>query len=209
MATIILTSIASARAHHRKQNVDWTILRTVAPGIVIGTLFGSLVATRIPSSALQGIFAIFVLVVATQLALDIRPSPHRQLPGRAGRALAGGGIGVISSLVGIGGGTLSVPFLVYCNVAIHRAIGTSSAIGLPIAISGALGYLITGWGNTALPPYSLGFIYLPAFAGVALASSFTAPLGATLAQRFSAKRLKRLFAILLYAVGVKMCWGLF
>jgi uncharacterized membrane protein YfcA len=209
MATIIFTSIASTRAHHRKQHVDWTVARTMTPGVVIGTLFGSLLATHIHSTSLQGIFALFVLLVATQLALDLKPSPHRQLPGKAGTGLIGGGIGVISSLVGIGGGTLSVPFLAYCNVAIHRAIGTSAAIGLPIAVSGALGYLIMGWGNTALPPHSLGFIYLPAFAGVALASSFTAPLGATLAQRFSAKRLKRLFAILLYAVGVKMCWGLF
>jgi uncharacterized membrane protein YfcA len=159
MATIIFTSIASTRAHHRQQHVDWMVVRNIVPGVVIGTLLGSLVATQIHSASLQGIFAIFVLMVATQLALDLKPSPHRQLPSKAG--------------------------------------------------SGALGYLIMGWGNTTLPPYSLGFVYLPAFAGVALASSFTAPLGATLAQRFSAKRLKRLFAILLYAVGVNMCWGLF
>lgn len=209
LATIILTSISSARAHHRKHNVDWTVVRTIAPGIVIGTLLGSLVAASIHSNWLQIIFAVFVLAVATQLLLDLKPDPHRQLPGKAGTSLMGGVIGIISSLVGIGGGTLSVPFLVYCNSAIHRAIGTSSAIGLPIAISGTIGYLVTGWSVTEVPRYSLGFIYLPAFAGIAIASIFTAPIGAAIAQRFSAKRLKRLFALLLYVIGIKMAWGLF
>lgn len=209
LATIILTSISSARAHHRKHNVDWDIVRTIVPGIVIGTLLGSLVATSLHSDWLTLIFVIFVLAVATQLMLDLKPDPHRQLPGKAGTSLMGGVIGIISSLVGIGGGTLSVPFLVYCNTAMHRAIGTSAAIGLPIAVSGAIGYLVTGWSITEMPRYSLGFIYLPAFAGIAIASVFTAPVGAAVAQRFSAKGLKRLFAVLLYVIGVKMVWGLF
>lgn len=209
LATIILTSISSARAHHGKQNVDWAVVRTITPGIVIGTLLGSLIAASIHSDWLQILFAVFVLAVATQLILDLKPDPHRQLPGKAGTSLMGGLIGIISSLVGIGGGTLSVPFLVYCNTAIHRAIGTSSAIGLPIAVSGAIGYLITGWSITEMPRYSLGFVYLPAFAGIAIASVFTAPIGAVIAQRFSARRLKRLFAILLYGIGIKMFWSLF
>lgn len=209
LATIILTSISSARAHHRKHNVDWGIVRTITPGIVIGTLFGSLVAAGIHSDWLQAIFAFFVLAVATQLILDLKPDPHCQLPGKGGTSLMGGVIGIVSSLVGIGGGTLSVPFLVYCNTAIHRAIGTSAAIGLPIAVSGAIAYLVTGWSVTEMPRYSLGFIYLPAFAGIAIASVFTAPVGAAIAQRFSARRLKRLFALLLYSIGIKMFWGLF
>jgi uncharacterized membrane protein YfcA len=209
LATIILTSLSSARAHHSKRNVDWNVVRTIAPGIVIGTLLGSLIAAGIHSDWLQVIFACFVLAVATQLILDLKPHPHRQLPGKAGISLMGGVIGIVSSLVGIGGGTLSVPLLTYCNTAIHRAIGTSAAIGLPIAVSGAVGYLITGWSVTEVPRYSMGFVYLPAFVGIAIASVFTAPIGAAIAQRFSAKRLKRLFALLLYAIGIKMVWSLF
>lgn len=209
LATIVITSVASARAHHRRHNVDWAVVLRIAPGIVVGTLLGSVVATHLHSDWLQRIFAIFVLAVATQLLLDLRPDPHRQLPGNIGTGLVGGVIGIASSLVGIGGGTLSVPFLIYCNTAIHRAIGTSAAIGLPIALAGATGYLLTGWGLVDLPRYSLGYVYLPAFLGIALASGLTAPLGAMLAQRFSAKGLKRLFAFLLYGIGVKMAWGLF
>lgn len=209
LATIVVTSLASARAHHRCDNVDWAVVGRITPGIVLGTLLGSQLATCLDSDGLKAIFAIFVLAVATQMLLNLRPNPHRQLPGSLATSFVGGIIGVVSSLVGIGGGTLSVPFLLYCNTAIHRAIGTSAAIGLPIALAGATGYVLAGWGQTNLPQYSLGFLYLPAVAGIAIASSLTAPFGVMLAQRFSAKGLKRLFAILLYGIGVKMAWGLF
>lgn len=209
LATIVVTSLASARAHHRRDNVDWAVVGRITPGIVLGTLLGSQLATCLDSDGLKAIFAIFVLAVATQMLLNLRPNPHRQLPGSLATSFVGGIIGVVSSLVGIGGGTLSVPFLLYCNTAIHRAIGTSAAIGLPIALAGATGYVLAGWGQTNLPQYSVGFLYLPAVAGIAIASSLTAPFGVMLAQRFSAKGLKRLFAILLYGIGVKMAWGLF
>ncbi|HWU82789.1 MAG TPA: sulfite exporter TauE/SafE family protein [Methylophilaceae bacterium] len=209
LATIVVTSLASASAHHRRDNVDWAVVGRISPGIVLGTLLGTQLATCLDSDGLKAIFAIFVLAVATQMLLNLRPNPHRQLPGSLLTSLVGGVIGIVSSLVGIGGGTLSVPFLLYCNTAIHRAIGTSAAIGLPIALAGATGYVLAGWGQINLPQYSVGFLYLPAVAGIALASSLTAPFGVMLAQRFSAKGLKRLFAILLYGIGVKMAWGLF
>lgn len=209
LATIVLTSISSTRAHHRKGNVNWTVVRQFAPAVIIGTLLGTLVAAQLHSIWLKLVFALYILVVATQLLLDFTPNPHRQLPGRTGISSIGALIGVVSSLVGIGGGTLSVPYLIYCNTDMRRAIGTAAAIGLPIATAGALGYVLTGLGIQHLPEWNLGFVYLPAFAGVACASIFTAPLGATLAQRLPARTLKRMFALLLYIVGIKMLWGLF
>jgi uncharacterized membrane protein YfcA len=208
LASIILTSISSARAHHRNGNVNWLVVRQITPAVVIGTLLGTLVAAQLHSVWLKAIIAVFELCVATQLLLNLNPNPHRNLPGRVGIGVAGGMIGIVSSLVGIGGGTLSVPYLIYCNFDTRHAIGTSAAVGLPIAAAGTLGYLITGWHNKSLPQPSLGFIYLPAFAGIAIASIITAPLGATLAQRLPILTLKRLFALLLYIVGLKMIWGL-
>jgi len=208
LATIIVTSIASSRAHHRKNNINWHVVMQISPSIIIGTLLGTLLAAQLHSNWLKLLFALFTLGVATQLVLDFRPSPHRRLPGYLGSSVVGSVIGAVSSLVGIGGGTLSVPYLIYCNVDTRLAIGTSSAIGLPIAISGTIGYIINGLGVQTLPPLSLGFVYLPALVGISLASIFTAPLGAAIAQRLPAKTLKQLFALLLYLLGVKMLLGL-
>lgn len=208
LATIIVTSISSARAHHRKQNVHWSVVRLIAPGIVIGTLFGAALAGELDTMVLKCIFAVFMLLIATQMALNFTPAAHRQLPGKLGVASMGGLIGIIASLVGIGGGSLSVPFLIYCNFNARHAIGTSAAIGLPIAVAGATGFIITGLAEGNLPPYSLGYVYLPAFFGIALASMLTAPLGAYLAHRLPVAVLKKLFALLLYVVGLKMLWSL-
>ncbi|ABE50504.1 MULTISPECIES: sulfite exporter TauE/SafE family protein [Methylobacillus] len=208
LATIIVTSISSARAHHRKQNVHWSAVRLIAPGIVIGTLLGAVLAGQLDTVILKVIFAVFVLLIATQMVLNFTPAPHRQLPGRAGTLSMGGIIGVLSSLVGIGGGSLSVPFLIYCNFNARYAIGTSAAIGLPIAVAGTLGFIITGLSQGNLPAYSLGYVYLPAFAGIALASMLTAPFGAYLAHKLPVQVLKKLFALLLYIVGIKMLWSL-
>jgi uncharacterized membrane protein YfcA len=136
------------------------------------------------------------------------PKPSRRLPGRAGLFAAGGVIGGVSSLVGIGGGTLSVPFLSWCNVSLHRAIATSAAIGFPIAAAGALGFLLNGLAAENLPPWSLGYISLPALGGLALASVLTAPLGARVAHRLPVARLKKVFALLLLALGTRMLMSL-
>jgi uncharacterized membrane protein YfcA len=208
LATIVFTSIASFRAHHRKGAVNWQVVRLISPGIVVGTLAGSWVAASLSTNFLKIFFVGFTFFVALQMLLDIRPKPHRQLPG--GMVLFGSGsfIGAISSLVGIGGGSMSVPLLVWCNVPMHGAIGTSAAIGFPIAISGAVGYILNGLSAKGLPAGSFGFVYLPALIGVAGMSFLTAPLGARLAHRLPVSRLKKLFACLLIATGLKLLSGL-
>lgn len=208
LASIIFTSLSSVRAHHNHGAVDWRMVRSIAPGIVTGTLLGSVLAAQLSTAALKLFFVAFLFYAATQMLLDIRPKAHRQLPGKYGLFGAGNIIGAVSSLVGIGGGTLSVPFMLWCNVAMHRAIGTSAAIGFPIAIAGAIGYTLNGLATDNLPAYSLGFIYLPALAGIALTSIITAPLGARTAHRLPVIKLKKIFALLLYLLGLRMAASL-
>ncbi|WP_254258477.1 sulfite exporter TauE/SafE family protein [Methylovorus sp. MM2] len=209
LATIILTSIASARAHHLKGNVNWDTVKRITPSIIFGTVLGALLAASLHSVWLQIIFAIFLLVVATQMALNFSPSPHTHLPGSFGTGVTGAMIGLLSSLVGIGGGSLTVPVLMYYNFTAQKAVGTSAAVGLPLAVAATAGYIFTGIGIEHLPKYSIGFIYIPALIGIAAISIFTAPVGAAIAQRLSSVVLKRLFALLLYIVGLKMVWGFF
>ena len=209
LASIMFTSISSLRAHHGHGAVDWHTVRAITPGIVTGTLLGTVLAAQLATGHLKAFFAAFLFYVGTQMLLNIKPKPARQLPGMAGMFAVGNLIGGISALVGIGGGTLSVPFMAWCNVTMHRAIGTSAAIGLPIALSGAIGYLANGLAVEGLPRYSLGYIYLPALAGVVVASVITAPLGAKLAHRLPLPLIKKIFAILLYVLGVRMAASLF
>lgn len=209
LATIIFTSVSSMRAHHGRAAVEWGLFRRIAPGILTGTLAGSWVAARLSTGFLKGFFVAFIYYVALQMILDIKPKSHRQLPGNFGMFGTGNVIGGVSSLVGIGGGTMSVPFMLWCNIPFHSAIGTSAAIGLPIALSGAAGYLLNGLMVKGLPPYSLGFLYLPALIGISVASVMTAPLGARLAHNLPVRKLKRGFALLLLVLGTKMLISLF
>lgn len=206
LASILFTSLSSVRAHHRHGAVEWPLVRGIAPGIVLGTLAGAVLATQMPATVLKMFFVVFLFYAATQMWLDFKPAPHRGLPGRAGTTLAGGVIGAVSSWVGIGGGTLSVPFMLWHNVPLHRAIATSSAIGFPIALAGAAGYLLGGWHAVGLPTGSLGFVYLPALTGIVLGSVLTAPLGARTAHRLPVRPLKRVFALLLFALALRMAW---
>lgn len=209
LATIMFTSLSSLRAHHGRGAVNWQIVRRITPGIVAGTFAGSWVAAQLSTRFLKGFFVAFMYYVAVQMLLNFKPKPTRQLPGAAGLCGVGGLIGAISSLVGIGGGSMSVPFMAWCNVPLHNAIGTSAAIGFPIALSGALGYLANGMAVTGLPPFSFGFVYLPALVGVATASYITAPFGARLAHSMPVSRLNKFFAGLLIVMGTKMLVGLF
>ena len=204
MGSIVFTSISSSLAHSRNKNVNWGVVRSIAPGIVAGTFCGSFVASHLPTRFLQLFFVAFLAFMVTQMISGRKPKPSRHLPGTAGMSAAGGVIGVVSSLVGIGGGTLSVPFLLWNNVDMRKAIGTSAAIGFPIAAAGCLGYLINGWSDPRLLPYSLGYLYLPALLGIVAVSMFTAPLGARLAQTLPVPKLKKCFAVLLIVVGVRM-----
>lgn len=204
LASIIFTAVSSFMAHHRRGAVRWDVVRRIVPGIIAGTLFGAYIASLLSTDLLKGIFGLFLYYVAIQMLLDKKPNPSRQLPGAAGMFGTGSLIGIVSSLMGIGGGTMSVPFLVWCNISIHKAIGTSAAIGFPIAIAGTVGYILTGLGIENLPRYSIGYIYMPALAGIVSASMLTAPLGARLAHWLPVPKLKKIFAVLLLIVGTKM-----
>lgn len=206
LASILFTSLSSVRAHHRRGAVDWPLVRRITPGILVGTLAGALLAAQVSALLLKLFFVAFLFYAALQMWLDFKPAPHRGLPGRRGTTLAGGMIGAVSSWVGIGGGTLSVPFMLWHNVALHRAIATSAAIGFPIALAGTAGYVLGGLGTAGRPPASAGFIYLPALAGIVLGSVLTAPLGARTAHRLPVGALKRVFALLLFTLALRMAW---
>ena len=204
MAAIVMTSISSLRAHHKHGAVRWDIVKGVAPGVLAGTFGGTFIASRVPTTPLAIFFACFMAYVSIQMILNVKPKPSRELPGPAGLAGVGAGIGVISALVAIGGGSLSVPFMTWCNVKMQNAIGTSAAIGLPIALAGALGYLINGWGTAGLPEWTVGFVYVPALVLVSVVSTFTAPVGARLAHKLPVAVLKKIFAAVLILLSLKM-----
>ncbi|MBK7540892.1 MAG: sulfite exporter TauE/SafE family protein [Candidatus Competibacteraceae bacterium] len=207
LATIIVTSISSVRAHHQRGAVLWATVWRLTPGIIIGAWLGAAVADALSSFALQKVFAVFVLLMSVQMAFGAKPAPHRDLPETTGMLAAGGVIGVVSAIVGIGGGSLTVPFLSWCNVPIRQAVATSAACGLPIALAGALGFVVTGLNAPDLPAWSLGYVYGPALLGVAVTSMLFAPLGAKLAHTLPTEMLKKIFAVFLAVVGVKMLLG--
>jgi uncharacterized membrane protein YfcA len=204
LATIIFTSLSSITAHHRRGAVAWPVFRAISPGIVLGALFGAVIARWLPTLSLRTLFGVFELMVALQMGFSLKPAAHRGLPGRWGMGAAGVVIGTLSSLVGIGGGTLTVPFLLWCNVAMQRAIATSAACGLPIAVAGATGFVVAGWHHPQLPAWSSGYLYWPALLGVSTASVLLAPLGARLAHSMPTLLLKRLFALLLLGLALRM-----
>ena len=207
LATIVVTSVSSVRAHHQRGAVLWPVVWRLTPGIVIGAWLGAVVADALPSAVLSKIFAVFVLVVAAQMAFGAKPAPHRELPGAPGMLATGGVIGAVSAIVGIGGGSLTVPFLTWCNTPMRQAVATSAACGLPIALAGAIGFIVTGLNAAELPAWSLGYVYGPALVGVAFASMLSAPLGAKLAHTLPAEVLKRVFAVFLTLIGVRMLLG--
>lgn len=208
LASIMFTSISSARAHHVRGAVQWNIFRNITPGILLGTFFGGLVATHLPTMFLKIFFICFLFAISTQMMTNYRPPATRNMPGALGTAAAGGVIGIVSSFVGIGGGSLSVPFMTYCNVPIHTAVGTSAAIGFPIAVAGTLGYVVGGWGRPDLPAAAFGFVHLWALFGIAVASCLTAPLGVKISHAMPTGKLKKAFAIFLIIVALKMLWDI-
>lgn len=208
LATIILTSISSVRAHHERGAVEWRVFALVAPGLVLGSLFGAQIAHALPARTLQLVIGGFALLMAVQMLSGWQASAHRALPGRTGLLGAGGIIGTASAIFGIGGGSLMVPFLSYHNVLMQRAVATAAACGLPIAVAGAAGFVYAGWGESGLPAQSLGYIYLPAWVGISAASVVFARPGAHYAHRLPAKTLKRIFAVLLIVVGLQFISGL-
>lgn len=207
MATIMFTSVSSVRAHHKRGAVQWGIVKRLAPGIVLGGFLASLgVFALLKGAYLAIFFGLFVSFSATQMFLDKKPAPARQMPRGAGQLAAGSVIGFLSGLVGAGGGFVSVPFMTWCNVPIHQAVATSAALGFPIALANVVGYVAAGQGVQGLPSMSLGYVWLPALVVIASCSVLTAPLGAKAAHSLPVKQLKRVFATLLFGLAAYMFW---
>lgn len=206
LAVIGATSISSTRAHHGRRGVRWDLLRSLAPGLAVGALGGAFVAHGLSGRALELTVGIGAILVATQMFFGATPAPRETVAVMpAGELLAvGSGIGLLSALVGIGGGSLIVPYLAWRGVTMQQAVGTAAAGGIPIAWGGALGFIVSGWNVPGLPGIHLGYVSVAAFFGLAVASVLTAPQGARLAHALPAKTLKRCFALLLASVGLLM-----
>jgi len=204
LATIMATSVSSIHAHHKRGAIQWPVFLSITPGIIGGSLLGSVIAGLLSGQTLRISFGLFILFVAFQMARGMTSRPHRTLPGNVGMAAVGILIGAVSAMMGIGGGAMSVPFMTWCNMDARKAVATAAAIGFPIAVTGTLGFLINGWGNPDLPAASIGYINLPAFAGIVGASILFAPLGARIAHRIPQLTLKRFFAVFLAVMGIRM-----
>ena len=201
LATIAFTSASSVRAHHRRGAVLWPVVKVLAPGILVGSLLGAQIAHAMPSKLLGVLFAAFIAFSATQMFLNRRPKPSRTLPGPLATFGMGNVIGLLSALVGAGGAFVSVPFMTWCNIKIHDAVGTSSALGFPIALAGTLGYIWAGRGLPQMPPGAIGYLYLPGLFVISAASMLMAPVGARTAHRMDIQPLKKMFAVVLYALA--------
>lgn len=204
LAAIVLTSFGSIAAHARRDNVAWPVLRLMLPGLLVGGVAGAALAAALPGDWLRRVFAVFLAVVAVQLVAGLRPAPHRTFPGAVGAGFAGGGIGTLSATLGIGGGTLSVPFLVWCNVPVLRAVGTAAAAGLPLAAAGAIGFAVAGWRVAGLPTTTIGYVDWSAGAVLGLIAMATAPAGARLAHRVSAQALRRVLGSVMLVIAVRL-----
>jgi len=205
-AAMVFTALSSVRAHHGKGAVRWPIVVAMAPGIVAGSLVGPQIASALPTRVFAAVFGAFTWFSATRMLIAPKPKPGRELPGKAGLFGVGAGIGVVSSLLGAGGGFISIPFMQRHNVTIHNAVATSAALGLPIAVAGTIGFILAGLRQPDLPRWSAGYVYLPAMAAIVVASMLVAPVGASVAHRWPAVKLRRAFAALLGTLGTYMFW---
>jgi uncharacterized membrane protein YfcA len=204
MATILFTSVASVRAHAARGAIRWDIARNITPGILVGGLVGSWIASFIPPLVFAALFTAVIYLAATNLLIDRKPKPSREAPGFVGMSVFGFVVSAASAFAAIGGAFLTVPFMLWCNVPMLPAIGTAAVIGFPIALSGTIGFIATGLRETGLPPYTVGFVYLPALAGIVVTSMLMAPVGAAAAHRLPTVWLKRIFAVLFYVMATKM-----
>lgn len=204
LASIVFTSLSSIHAHQRHGAILWPPFRQLTPGIMLGAAIGGWLVSQMSTSWLKPLFAIFELSVGLHMLSSIKPQAHRALPGPTKMTSAGAVIGIVSSLVGIGGGTLTVPFLIWHSVNIRQAIATSAACGLPIAVAGSVSYIINGWQHPLLPEHTLGYVHLPALLGTALSSVLFAPLGARLTHRLPVALLKKIFGGLLLLLAAKL-----
>lgn len=205
-AVMVFTTFSSAWTQHKKHAINWSIVGKMSPAMVVGGLLGSLISRHLSAVFLHYFFIIFVILVSLQIIFNLSPKAARDVPSLWITMLVGLLIGILSSWVGIGGGTLIVPFLLFCSISIHHAVGTSSALAWPMAISGAFGYLISGLSIPTLPEYSLGFWYLPAVAVLASCTTLFAPFGVKIAHRLPPKYLKRAMGFLILFVGLHLLY---
>ncbi len=206
LATIICTAISSILAHHCMGAVVWDKVLRLVPGIIVGSVLGAIVADHSPKEILRLVFVVYLLYAAINLALAHKPKPGRSASSKIVDGFAGLVAGCLSAILGIGGGTLIVPFLVHFQMPMRNAVAVASACGLPIAITSTVSYALLGRSVLYLPEWSVGYVYLPAFFGIVVTSIFTAPIGAKLANKISAQRLKRYFSLLLFVMAAKLLW---
>lgn len=208
LAAIILTSFASARAHHKHGNIDWRLFLPMLPGTMVGAMCSGFIAELIAGENLKKGFAVFVILMSINMAYPYKPTGKpRCVPPFPVLFIASAAIAVLSALMGVGGGAMMVPFLCLCGLEMKKAVGFSSANGMLIALWGSLGYVIAGWNVQGMPTGSFGYIYLPALAGIIATSMLVAPLGAKAASTWPTAVLKKIFAALLLVVGLKIIIG--
>jgi uncharacterized protein len=207
MATILFTAASSARSHAARGGVRWDIVKSMTPGILLGGLLGSAVAGVIPTRIFAMLFCATVYLASANMMIDRKPKPSGKPPGSVGLSIAGFAISAVSAFAAIGGAFMTVPFLVWGNVPLLQAIGTAAAVGFPIAVAGTIGFVAAGLLQSGLPAASLGYVYLPAFAGIAITSVLLAPAGVALAHRLPTRALRKIFAGLLFVMATKMLWG--
>lgn len=202
LACIIPVALSSALAHNKQKSVNWNWVIPMGAGMIFGAFLGAQTALSIAGSTLEILIGIFAILVALKMFLGLKPVGSKPMPSKGVLVFTGGGIAWLSTIIGIGGGTMSVPFLLWRGASMHRAVGTSAALGIPIALFGALANMILGWGNPDLPEWSVGYVYLPALIGILLTSVIFARLGVVLAHNLSHKVLTRVFSVFLLAVGI-------
>ena len=204
LAAIVVTSSSAAFAHHKNGNIPWHIAKPLMVAVSIGALAGSFIADLLPAKTLTSFFAATVMILAAYMLISIKVERTKPYPKQWKVNTIGVGTGVIASLMGISGGVILIPTLSYLSIQVRQAIGTATACGLMVALFGSLGFIFTGLNQTNLPPWSVGYIYLPALLGITLTSFLFAPVGVKLATKLPVRTLKKLFAGFLILVAIEM-----
>lgn len=207
LATIVVTSLAAIRAHQRRHAILWRKVGLLSPGILLGAWLGGMLAGTLEGEVLQRVYGTFAVLVGLHLTFRGESGDAQKTLSASAVVSVGGVIGLISALVGIGGGTMTVPFLHHSGIEMRKAVATASACGLPIALSGAMSFIYMGWGQSGLPAGSCGYVYWPVALIIVITSSLLAPFGAALAHRLPGEKLKRVFGLFLVVVGANLLFG--